>query len=125
MTGRLLAGHRRGARRRAGFISRCAALVPWSLVGACDLHLPAAAAAAIQLSSQPLCPTRTLPAGLALRANVPLGVVLSSGLWAHMTGRKATLADLRQLDPQVGSPAREGHAYNARKNRVREGGDVI
>ncbi len=39
--------------------------------------------------------------GLALRANMPLGVVLSSGLWAHMTGRKATLADLRQLDPQV------------------------
>ncbi|PNG99155.1 E3 ubiquitin-protein ligase, partial [Tetrabaena socialis] len=38
--------------------------------------------------------------GLALRANVPLGMVLSSGLFSYLTGRRATLEDLRQIDPQ-------------------------
>ncbi|EFJ41137.1 hypothetical protein VOLCADRAFT_98903 [Volvox carteri f. nagariensis] len=39
--------------------------------------------------------------GLALRANVPLGVVLSTGLFNYLTGRRATLQDLQQIDPQV------------------------
>ncbi|GIL84474.1 hypothetical protein Vretimale_18992 [Volvox reticuliferus] len=39
--------------------------------------------------------------GLAVRANVPLGVVLSTGLFNYLTGRRATLQDLQQIDPQV------------------------
>ncbi|GIL56795.1 hypothetical protein Vafri_12097 [Volvox africanus] len=39
--------------------------------------------------------------GLAVRANVPLGVVLSTGLFNYLTGRRATLEDLQQIDPQV------------------------
>ncbi|GFR44028.1 hypothetical protein Agub_g5184, partial [Astrephomene gubernaculifera] len=39
--------------------------------------------------------------GLALRANVPLGVVLSTGLFKYLTGRRANLQDLQQIDPQL------------------------
>ncbi|GLI66113.1 hypothetical protein VaNZ11_009824 [Volvox africanus] len=39
--------------------------------------------------------------GLAVRANVPLGVVLSTGLFNFLTGRRATLLDLLQIDLQV------------------------
>ncbi|KXZ51291.1 hypothetical protein GPECTOR_13g778 [Gonium pectorale] len=39
--------------------------------------------------------------GLALRANVPLGAVISTGLFKYLTGRKAGLQDLEQIDSQM------------------------
>ena len=41
-------------------------------------------------------------AGLALRANVPLGITLSAGLFKALAGKKAVLQDLTEMDGQVG-----------------------